>query len=458
MAFQFHKYGRLIVSAGSNFSPSELGGLSLWLDSNDTSSIATSVPNKVSTWTDKSSNKYVFNAAGAGNVSTGISNINTVNTIDFDGNSYLLSDSPFPMGNDLSIFIVAEIDSVDNVNDSLISMRGGSASNWQIDAGASVNKFNIRLFGTNVTTKLFSANHEAGPAIFGFIFNLSLNTVEVFLDGLSLGTTVYSQATGSGDSLAIFSNRGLNQFIDGRVGEIVADSFALSDIKRQKVEGYLASKWSLRSNLPIGHPFKNGMITDRSFMIFGNLDTDGDGVKNKFDAFPNDPSETKDSDSDGIGDNADTDDDNDGWTDAEENVEGTNPLDANSQPIDTDGDGTGNVADTDDDDDGWTDAEEGVEGTNPLDASSQPIDTDGDGTGNVADTDDDNDGVLDINDAFSLDPSEDTDTDGDGTGDNADTDDDGDGWTDAEEGVEGTNPLDAGSKPCLLYTSDAADE
>ncbi|MCS5587285.1 MAG: hypothetical protein NZ697_02215 [Porticoccaceae bacterium] len=44
-------------------------------------------------------------------------------------------------------------------------------------------------------------------------------------------------------------------------------------------------------------------------------DTDRDGVYNQFDAFPDDPAEIADSDADGIGNNADTDDDNDGIAD-----------------------------------------------------------------------------------------------------------------------------------------------
>ena len=44
-------------------------------------------------------------------------------------------------------------------------------------------------------------------------------------------------------------------------------------------------------------------------------DSDGDGVPNEEDAFPYDPSEWTDSDGDGIGDNGDTDDDNDGILD-----------------------------------------------------------------------------------------------------------------------------------------------
>ena len=48
---------------------------------------------------------------------------------------------------------------------------------------------------------------------------------------------------------------------------------------------------------------------------FGCPDTDGDGWSDGGDAFPADPSEVLDTDSDGIGDNADSDDDNDGVDD-----------------------------------------------------------------------------------------------------------------------------------------------
>lgn len=61
-------------------------------------------------------------------------------------------------------------------------------------------------------------------------------------------------------------------------------------------------------------------------------DADGDGVINTLDAFPNDPAETIDTDGDGIGNNADPDDDNDGILDAQdptplgEGNGGTTPL------------------------------------------------------------------------------------------------------------------------------------
>ena len=112
-------------------------------------------------------------------------------------------------------------------------------------------------------------------------------------------------------------------------------------------------------------------------VIGGGPDQDRDGVPDATDAFPTDPTETKDSDEDGIGDNADTDDDNDNVPDAQDAF--------------------------------------------PLDPA-ESMDSDHDGIGDNADPDDDNDNVPDAQDAFPLDPTESKDSDHDGVGDNADPD------------------------------------
>ncbi|GIX07941.1 MAG: hypothetical protein KatS3mg115_2344 [Candidatus Poribacteria bacterium] len=63
---------------------------------------------------------------------------------------------------------------------------------------------------------------------------------------------------------------------------------------------------------------------------YRELDFDGDGIPRAesvpWDAFPWDPTEWRDTDQDGIGDNTDSDDDGDGWTDLEEQRAGTDPL------------------------------------------------------------------------------------------------------------------------------------
>ncbi|WP_198555742.1 immunoglobulin-like domain-containing protein [Colwellia sp. 75C3] len=83
------------------------------------------------------------------------------------------------------------------------------------------------------------------------------------------------------------------------------------------------------------------------------IDSDGDGISDLNDAFPLDESESVDTDSDGTGNNADTDDDNDGVEDSNDAF----PLDI-TESIDTDSDGTGNNADLDDDNDGISDEDD----------------------------------------------------------------------------------------------------
>jgi hypothetical protein len=74
-----------------------------------------------------------------------------------------------------------------------------------------------------------------------------------------------------------------------------------------------------------------------------NGDRDGDGVINHKDAFPNNPNEWQDTDHDGIGNNADTDDDGDGIPDSVEKANRLNPLNASDAEQDLDRDGFSNL-------------------------------------------------------------------------------------------------------------------
>ncbi|WP_339290055.1 Ig-like domain-containing protein [Paenibacillus sp. FSL E2-0201] len=269
----------------------------------------------------------------------------------------------------------------------------------------------------------------------------------------------------------------------------------------------------------------NDGLTDEQEIVLGTdpkkADTDGDGINDKDDPFPTDAAKPGtvngelDTDGDGIPDSLDPDDDNDGLTDEEEIVLGTNPkhpdtdhdgindkddpfpLDAtkpgNGGELDTDGDGIPDSLDPDDDNDGLTDEQEIVLGTDPKKADTDgdgindkddpfptdaakpgtvngELDTDGDGIPDSLDPDDDNDGLTDeeeimlgtnpkhpdtdhdgINDKddpFPLDATKpgnggELDTDGDGIPDSLDPDDDNDGLTDEQEIVLGTDPKNA---------------
>ncbi len=175
-------------------------------------------------------------------------------------------------------------------------------------------------------------------------------------------------------------------------------------------------------------------------------DSDGDGICNNQDNCPNtyNPNQA-DTDQDGIGNVCDSDNDNDGITDAAENSCGSDPFNFNSRCETCDG------VDNDLDnsiDEGFTD-------------------TDIDGIADCVDPDDDNDGVLDGQDSNPLNPNicrdadkdgcddcasgsnnpnnDGPDNDGDGICDSGDPDDDNDGQSDEDEIKCGSDPLNANS-------------
>ncbi|GFO81854.1 MAG: hypothetical protein A49_14810 [Methyloceanibacter sp.] len=107
------------------------------------------------------------------------------------------------------------------------------------------------------------------------------------------------------------------------------------------------------------------------------VDSDGDGVADESDAFPDDPNETTDLDGDQIGDNADTDDDADGVPDV-----------TDATPNDTDNDGVDNAIDEDDDGDNTLDDQD----ADPLDPEVTVGGNDNTGGGNTNENDNENSG------------------------------------------------------------------
>ena len=168
-------------------------------------------------------------------------------------------------------------------------------------------------------------------------------------------------------------------------------------------------------------------------------DADGDGYGDNGDVFPEDSSEWADLDGDGIGNNSDTDIDGDGCLNQDDAFE-EDPLEC----LDTDGDGVGNSQDQDDDGDRLPDEWELANGLNPLDASDATTDLDGDGLSNedehhihhtkANELDSDGDGMDDGWEVeYQLNPNDTAD---------GQMDPDGDGYSNTEEYLAETDPGD----------------
>ncbi|WP_443632923.1 thrombospondin type 3 repeat-containing protein [Candidatus Marifrigoribacter sp. Uisw_064] len=148
-------------------------------------------------------------------------------------------------------------------------------------------------------------------------------------------------------------------------------------------------------NTPAGEP------VDVNGCSESQLDDDNDGVFNDVDNCPNTPA-GEPVDVNGCSESQ-LDDDNDGVPNDADNCPNTpagEPVDVNGcsdSQIDTDGDGIPDIYDTDDDNDGISDADEIATGTDPLVPDPIDTDTDGDGISDADESDETSGTITDTN-------------------------------------------------------------
>lgn len=249
----------LTGTAVSTFDPL-LVNPSLWVDADDSGTI-TLVSSAVSAWADKSgngNNLTMDTTTARPTVSSAA--LNGKDVILFDGvNDYL--DRPggtladILSGTQFSCLVVVNAATINTDsgftynNDAVWSDSAGYASAFFRSSGlAGVHVFN----GTYRTaTTSYTANNWVIMGV-----ELSSSTLRLRLNG---GT----EATAASASISILDGRfqvGRNNmagtFLDGSIAEMIASQTAFNAAQRQQVEGYLAHKWGLESNLPSEHPYK----------------------------------------------------------------------------------------------------------------------------------------------------------------------------------------------------------
>ncbi|MCH1554514.1 MAG: hypothetical protein L7S45_07985, partial [Luminiphilus sp.] len=239
-------------------------------------------------------------------------------------------------------------------------------------------------------------------------------------DGSAIASFVYDDASNTLGIGGKGAYVGVPKAVNGK--ELVS----LTDIPDSVVyNAYLNFDGSINVSIESGGFWWNYLLVPKGGLNPVADDTDGDGVPDDQDAFPNDPAASVDSDGDGYPDY---------WNAAASELlisESDLTIDMfptdSTEWIDTDGDGVGNNADDDDDNDGIPDVDdlfplvkavafdEDYDGiADSIDAFPQIssrgfVDTDFDGApddcdtscqdlGMAADDDDDGDGILDVND------------------------------------------------------------
>lgn len=237
---------RLSPILSSPWTPSELGApLVTWFDAADTTSIISS-SGTVSQWNDKSgNNNHGTQTSPTNRPETGVTTLNGLNTIAVRNSNKYLNVPNAPT----SLAFYAVVDLLSTGAGTIITLGADSSTTNELFFRTSTN-IDISFDGVAGSGEgKFSLN---GSSYSGFSANHTTSSAP------NSGGHIIAGVFNSSFALSTFLNRpGLSSDPDGhRAGEIISTSTDLADNDKQKIEGYLAHKWGLTSNLPGSHPYK----------------------------------------------------------------------------------------------------------------------------------------------------------------------------------------------------------
>ena len=246
----------------SSFTPTDVSGMQLWFDANDPNCYTMTINSTIAQLIDKSGNGN--NTTSIKNVSGGyptlqIRSINYLPVFNlfncgFVGN---LSGGSQNVGTTMSFCMVVIFTNLTTQFPRILAFGnndGVGDNNTTQKMCLTVGYLPISLTRNNVYTTT--------PV------TMSINTpylVTGYFDGTNeyLGVNgVYNYVATGGNFNIINYGIGVDTYNFGnsaigkcKYGEIIVYKSALSTLNMQRMEGYLASKWGLRSSLPINHPF-----------------------------------------------------------------------------------------------------------------------------------------------------------------------------------------------------------
>ena len=240
------------------FQPIDIPGLALWLDAADTSTLTFSSGSNISAWRDKSSN--AFSGTGIASPLYQTNSLNGLPGINFNGSSqYFNFGDVLNLGtNPIYIFAVCKFSSTADGGIVGKTSYRGYVSRWSLTrSAADGGMYMLVQNNTTATTYTAYANTSTSPQLLNGYWDRS--AVYSFLNGVQQGTMAsvstanligtdrllvgaYGDAAGTGTQTGFF--------FPGNMYEILVFSDSLTTSQRQTVEGYLAWKWGLNSQLP----------------------------------------------------------------------------------------------------------------------------------------------------------------------------------------------------------------
>ena len=245
------------------FAPNGITGCTLWYDAADASSITLN-GSTVSKWNDKSGNANHL-VQGTTSAQPTYGTYLSYPGLYFNGaNTQTLSTTYIQLGTGgrTTFIVFYDVNTTPDIygNPGLMYMGGTAAagSGWRqqhiatlnalsIDAGASVKIMTTSPSVTSMRTKrCIGAWGAPTSATMASCYVYGNGTQFTIQDGNSGGLTQAINTDGSGTTVGSSTSV---------ISEIIHYSTELTTPQRQQVEGYLAWKWGLQTNLPTSHPY-----------------------------------------------------------------------------------------------------------------------------------------------------------------------------------------------------------
>jgi hypothetical protein len=237
------------------FSPKSVANLNLWLDSADPSTLVTS-GTSVTQWNDKS---------GSGNNGTSVGTISNTGTINKltalswsgSGSTYFTG-ALVNSGTTLTVLSVFLMNSSSYTTARVLSLAKpgfNDFNNTAYTAAIERNSGNFDSYRANSSRGSISGTFGSAVQVCS-LYNGTNHTI--YKNGTA-GTTVASTGNFGYTNYEVAGSFGEESLVpfNGLIGEVIHYNAALTTEQRQKLEGYLAWKWGLVSNLPSTHPYKN---------------------------------------------------------------------------------------------------------------------------------------------------------------------------------------------------------
>jgi hypothetical protein len=242
----------------------------LWLDANDPSTITLN-GSTVSQWNDKSGNARHAVQGTAGKQPTRVlSGLNSKTILRFNGiNDGSIMTTTWNLTNSHSIFLVAKkstqtSDAASIVRPLVMSTSSGGgiiAGIGTLRTGLSSPQINTADFVMNATRITVIENSWLDNVVRLLNYTYNGTTMNGWLDGSTFSTPL----TASFSTFGAINIGGIDDITQRRFAGDLAETIIVSSVTsttdRQLIEGYLAWKWGLQANLPIGHPYKNNPPT-----------------------------------------------------------------------------------------------------------------------------------------------------------------------------------------------------